>query len=100
LDELRARGAAYRPFWIVNLVWVRGGSDLLRTVAARPEVARLCANPAIRAPPGTRPAVAPGRRRASNGAWQGASSRVWALLHRQTVVVGGMTPATSGIIRR
>ncbi len=93
LDELRARGAAYRPFWIVNLVWVRGGSDLLRTVAARPEVARLCANPAIRAPrPEPDRAVAP---RAPAGVEWGLAKvqapGVWALgFTGQTVVVGGI----------
>ena len=46
---LRARGIPYQAFYLVNVLLVRGDRDLLRELAARPEVARLEANPRVRA---------------------------------------------------
>ena len=38
---LQARGAAYRPYWIVNVVRVVGDLALAREIAARPDVERI-----------------------------------------------------------
>jgi len=38
---LKARGAAYRSFWIQNMVRVWGGKELLLEIAARPDVAEI-----------------------------------------------------------
>ncbi len=46
--QLDALGVAYRPFYIVNMLAVRGDAGLAFTLAARPDVARLEANPAVR----------------------------------------------------
>ena len=48
LAELRARGVAHRPYYIVNVVWVRGGRDLALELAARPDVRRVEGNPEFR----------------------------------------------------
>jgi serine protease AprX len=49
LAELAARGVEYRPFYIVNAVWVRGDRQLVTDLAARPEVARIEGNPRVQA---------------------------------------------------
>jgi uncharacterized repeat protein (TIGR01451 family) len=38
----------YRSYWVANLIWVRGGSDLVQTLALRDDVAHLYANPQVR----------------------------------------------------
>jgi subtilisin family serine protease len=48
LEELRARGALHRPYYIVNMVWVRGDRELAMALAARPDVARVEGNPEFR----------------------------------------------------
>jgi uncharacterized repeat protein (TIGR01451 family) len=47
--ELDARGVEYRAFYIVNMLAVRANAALALALAARPEVARLEANPTVRA---------------------------------------------------
>lgn len=53
-ESLRARldalGIAYQPFYLVNMIAVKTGNfELVKELAARPEVARIEANPRIRA---------------------------------------------------
>jgi subtilisin family serine protease len=48
---LEARGAEYRPFYLVNALQVRVDEGLLRLMASRPEVERILSNPAIRGVP-------------------------------------------------
>ena len=53
LDEalpLMARaGVVHRPFWIANFVWAKGDTTVLASIAARPDVARIAANPRVAA---------------------------------------------------
>jgi serine protease AprX len=49
LDELASRGVDFRPYWVANMIWVRGGLDTVRAMAERPDVAHIYANPAVRA---------------------------------------------------
>ncbi len=44
---LSGRGAEYRPFWIANMVLVRGDLPLARSLAARGDVSRLDPNPIV-----------------------------------------------------
>jgi serine protease AprX len=46
--RLEAQGVAYRSFYVVNMLAVRGDASLALALAARPDVARLEANPAVR----------------------------------------------------
>ncbi len=46
---LERRGVDYQPFYIVNMLRVTSGRSLLTALAARPEVARIVANPRVRA---------------------------------------------------
>ncbi len=47
LAWLKARGVEHRPYYIVNLIWVKGDADLARVLAARSDVARIEGNPCI-----------------------------------------------------
>ncbi len=47
LAWLAARGVEHRAYYIVNLIWVKGDADLVRALAARPDVARIEGNPRI-----------------------------------------------------
>jgi len=46
--DLDAVGVEYRPFYVANVIAVRGGRDLLTWLAARPEVGQIVANPQVR----------------------------------------------------
>jgi len=48
LAILEAQGVAHKPFWVANMVWVRGDAALVHALAARPDVTHLFANPAVR----------------------------------------------------
>ena len=48
LAALASAGVEYRPFWIANMVWVRGDQQVVQALAQRPEVAHLFANPNVR----------------------------------------------------
>jgi serine protease AprX len=51
LQDLSVRSPGkveYRPYWVADLIWVRGDSDLVQTLAARDDVAQLYANPQVR----------------------------------------------------
>ncbi len=47
LDELARAGVVHRPFWIANFVWAKGDATALASIAARPDVARIAANPRV-----------------------------------------------------
>lgn len=47
LDWLKAQGVEHRPYYIVNLIWVKATREVALALAARPEVARIDGNPAI-----------------------------------------------------
>lgn len=48
LDTLKSLGAEYKPFWVANMVWVRGGAETVNAMSLHPEVKRVHANPAVR----------------------------------------------------
>src|SRR5262245_11903130 len=86
---LKARGLEYRPFWIANMIWVRGDQETVTALAARPEVARIDANPRIAAtlPQGTEELAAPG---VEWGVQMIRADLVWSLGHDGSgAVVGG-----------
>jgi serine protease AprX len=45
---LQQMGAAYRPYWIVNAIWVRGDLSVIAALAQRPDVLHLYANPSVK----------------------------------------------------
>ncbi len=40
-------GVAYRPYWVANMIWVRGDLEVVQTLASRSDVARIAANPSV-----------------------------------------------------
>ncbi|MBK8984970.1 MAG: S8 family serine peptidase [Chloroflexi bacterium] len=47
IQFLDAAGAEYQPFWIANMLWVRGDQALIESLALRLDVAHLYANPTV-----------------------------------------------------
>jgi serine protease AprX len=47
IRELKRRGLEYRPFWIVNMIWVRGDVADVQALALRGDVAHIYANPTV-----------------------------------------------------
>jgi len=87
--ELQARGLPYRPFWIANMIWVRGGLQDVQAFAGRGDVRRLDANPSVRlaAPP---PEASPIPTAIEWGVLKIGADQVWALGHTGAgVVIGG-----------
>ncbi len=92
LAFLSARGAAHRSYWVANMIWVRGGLDLVRDLAARDDVFHVYANPRVRVrllpPP-----VSPGPAAPDTIEWgvaQVHAPDVWALGYKGAgVVVAG-----------
>lgn len=86
---LEARGVQYRPFYIVNAVAAHGDRALLVEVAARPEVARIVADPWVQVPL-PEPAVAQGPTGTEWNIDRVGASSVWTLGFRgEGVVVAG-----------
>ncbi len=51
LQDLSVRSPGkveYRAYWVANLIWVRGDSNLVQALAGRDDVAHLYANPQVR----------------------------------------------------
>jgi len=91
--ELDDAGVEYRPFYIVNMLALRGDRALVTRLAARPEVERIVANPAIRQPlpeirPDSKRSLAP--QAIEWGARRVNADDVWALGYTgQSIVVAG-----------
>lgn len=87
---LKERGAPWRSFWIVNMVWTKGGWDLLSDILQLPDVAKILANPKV---PLQRPWVEEEASRTNAVEWgisKVGAPGVWALgITGQGVVVGG-----------
>jgi subtilisin family serine protease len=47
IAALQQMGAAYRPYWIVNAIWVRGDMTVIAALAARQDVTHIYANPYV-----------------------------------------------------
>ena len=98
LKWLTDHNVEHRSFYIVNMVWVKGGLELAKEISARPDVRRIEGNPVIRnipdslvvlqkitsvARPGTVWVIEP-------GVVYTRAPEVWALGYTgQSVVVGG-----------
>ena len=47
LKALQAVAVEYRPYWITNMIWVRGGLGAVEAMARRSDVAHVYANPTV-----------------------------------------------------
>jgi serine protease AprX len=90
--ELDAAGVAYRSFYVVNAVVTEGDRALVERLAARPDVARIAANPSVRL---TLPESLPEREDQAPAGIEWGVARVnaddvWALGHTgEGIVVAG-----------
>ncbi len=94
LGVLRKMGIPHRSYWVANMVWVRGGLSAIQSLAQRPDVARLAANPRLRLElPSTQPNVLEEGEAVEAGTWNIIkinADDVWALGYTgQGAVVGG-----------
>jgi serine protease AprX len=48
IQSLETANATFQPYWIANMVWVRGDLALVESLAQRPDVAHIYANPTVR----------------------------------------------------
>lgn len=93
LAELNALGAETRPFWVANMIWVKGNSGVVERMARRRDVAHIFANPPVRMADPTGTPAAEGSHAADGVTWgleQTRAPEVWSLGFRgQGMVVGG-----------
>jgi len=91
IAELERLGVLYHPYWVTNMIWVRGRLSTIQLLANRPDVAHLYANPSVALD-------APVEEISSDAAPQGIewniswvnAPQVWALGYTgQGVVIGG-----------
>jgi subtilisin family serine protease len=50
LKTLQEKKLEYQPFWVANMIYVRGDLPAIQSLAQRPDTARIVANPAVRVP--------------------------------------------------
>lgn len=96
VQELERLGVSYRTFWIVNMIWVRGDSAAVQSLAMKTAVRHIFANPAVQT---ALPEVQPSNETtqdaaaANNLGWnllKVGADRVWtAGAQGQGAVVGG-----------
>jgi subtilisin family serine protease len=91
LKTLQEKKLEYQPFWVANMIWVRGDLSAIQSLAQRADTARIVANSANRVPDLIPTTAAP--RIASSVEWnlsQVHAPDVWALGYTgQGVVVAG-----------
>lgn len=47
IANLKAGGIVFKPFWVVNMVWMRGDLTVVEQIARRSDVAHIYANPKV-----------------------------------------------------
>jgi subtilisin family serine protease len=47
IQSLQSLGARYQTFWVANMIWVRGSTEVVKAMAARRDVAHIHANPLV-----------------------------------------------------
>jgi len=48
LRTLASHGVEYQPFWVTNMIWVKGDKTIVEILARRPDVKRLYNNPRVK----------------------------------------------------
>jgi serine protease AprX len=91
IAQLRDVGVEYRPYWIANLVWVRGNLSTVQLLAERLDVAHIYANPKVKLDaPDEEPAAGPRPEGIEWNILKVNADEVWALgFTGQGVVIGG-----------
>ena len=91
LRALSTAGAEYQPYWIANMIWVRGDEQLIRQLAQRPDVGHIYANPRVPMAEPVERAAAPLQPDAVEwGVNRVNAPAVWAAgINGQGIVIGG-----------
>ncbi len=48
IAALKNQGVAFKPYWVANLIWVRGSLETVQSMAQRGDVAHIYANPKVK----------------------------------------------------
>jgi serine protease AprX len=48
INALKNMEVGYRPFWVANMIWVKGDLGVIQVLAQRPDIAQIFANPYVR----------------------------------------------------
>lgn len=48
INALKNMGAEYKPFWVANMIWVKGDLGVIQALAQRPDIAQIFSNPYVR----------------------------------------------------
>lgn len=93
IQSLQSLGARYQSFWVANMIWVRGNTEVVKAMASRRDVAHIHANPLVSGKfPATR-SSGPVPQALAGIEWNIAKVRapeVWTAGYKgQGVVVGG-----------
>ncbi len=93
IAALKAAGVEFRPYWVANMIWVRGDTAVIQTLAQRADIAHLYANPAVKLDTLPLPDSADLIQAAQGVVWNIGlvnAPTVWAAGHTgQGVVIGG-----------
>jgi subtilisin family serine protease len=93
LAELAAWGVDHRPYWIANMIWVRGDLPVLTAMASRDDVAHIYANPKVRLDEPTRDPLTLGPQSTDTIEWNISkvhAPEVWAAGYTgQGITIGG-----------
>jgi uncharacterized repeat protein (TIGR01451 family) len=49
IAALKSQAVTFKPYWVANLIWVRGGLDTVQAMAQRNDIAHIYANPRVKA---------------------------------------------------
>lgn len=85
----------FRPYWVANMIWVRGDEAVLQEMAQRPDIAHIYANPQVRldAPQPAAPIIQTPSAATDTIEWnivKVGAPQVWAYGYTgQGVVIGG-----------
>jgi serine protease AprX len=90
IAEIEARGLEYRPFWIANMIWVKGRLADVQALAQRGDVLRVDANPHVRLSEPASAASSPVPTSIEWNVQKILADQVWALGYTgQGIVIGG-----------
>lgn len=48
IAALKKQGVEFKPYWVANLIWVRGSLEVVQAMALRGDVAHIYANPKVK----------------------------------------------------
>lgn len=48
IQSLKSSGVEFRPYWVSNMIWVKGSAATVEALAKRSDVARIFANPKVK----------------------------------------------------